>query len=177
MVRRRRASGVADTEQINAPDPDRLLWRPATDDSPRLRLFGCACYRRVWHLLPEVSRAAVEVRERYDRGEASEAEREAASESAREARRDARAPFRFAAVVDERAAESAGAWAAGAAANACSGNWVAAAKLAARAAACFSGDYAAGYRRERLAQCELFIALGCGPDAEPSAAADRGGIS
>ncbi len=163
---------MADVEQTDSPDPDQLLRRPATDDSPRLRRFGCACCRRVWHLLPEASRAAVEVRERFDRGAASEAEREAASESAWAARRDARAPFRFGADVNERAPEAAGAWAAGAAANACSGNWMAAAKLAARSAACVSGDYAAGYRRERLAQCELFVALECGADAEPGAAAD-----
>jgi hypothetical protein len=166
---------VAGTEQVGGLDPERVLWRPATDDSSRLWLFGCACCRRVWHLLPEASRAAVEIRERFDRGEASEAEREAASESARAARRDARAPFRFAADVDEQAPVTAGAWAAGAAATACSGNWVAAAKMAARAAACVSDNYAAGYRQERLAQCGLFIASGCAADAEPGTAPDPAG--
>src|SRR5260221_1602340 len=31
----------------------------------RWRLFGCACCRRVWHLIPEEGRYAVEVSERF----------------------------------------------------------------------------------------------------------------
>lgn len=145
-------------------DPDRFLWRPATDENRRLTLFGCACCRRIWSLLPEKSKAAVEVRERFDRGAASESDCETAIQLARLARRDARTLVRSG--VDERQPEAASAWAAGAAANACSGNWVAAAKLAARASACKSVDYDLGYRQERLAQCVLFVESGAIQDAE-----------
>src|SRR4051812_6846418 len=43
-----------------------------------LRLFACACCRRMWDLLPSESRHALEVVERYTAGEASEAELTAA---------------------------------------------------------------------------------------------------
>src|SRR6516165_952385 len=36
--------------------------------SRKLRLLGCACCRRVWHLLSEVGRKAAEVTERYADG-------------------------------------------------------------------------------------------------------------
>ncbi len=45
----------------------------------KLRLFACACFRRVWAALPDPhGRAAVEVAERYADGLATEAEREEA---------------------------------------------------------------------------------------------------
>src|SRR5437764_9053237 len=56
----------------------------------RLRLFACACCRRVWHLFAdEDSRRAVEVAERYADGRATRDELEAAGQSAEAAVRRA----------------------------------------------------------------------------------------
>jgi hypothetical protein len=59
-----------------------LVW---TDPKPmlegcrgqprKLRLFACACVRRVWHQLPSESRRAVELAERFADGEATDEER------------------------------------------------------------------------------------------------------
>lgn len=66
--------------------PDWLIWvatRPGVLDPRTLRLFTCWCVRQVWHLLTdERSRNAVEVAERYARGEASRDELAAASDAA-----------------------------------------------------------------------------------------------
>src|SRR5262245_21716972 len=72
--------------------------------SPRtLRLFLCACVRRVWHLLSdERSRRAVEVTERLADGQASQKEQEAAREAA----------FAVVEALKPRTSEEAAAWAA-----------------------------------------------------------------
>ena len=60
-------------------DPDRMLKLVGDRASARkLRLFACACCRRVWHLLHPNSRRAVEVMERFVDGQAGEGERDAA---------------------------------------------------------------------------------------------------
>ena len=88
------------------------------DVSRELRLFACWCVRQVWHLLAdERSRYAVEVAERFSRGEATAEElfvaraaaRDAARAAARDAARDAatiaaRAAARAAATIAARAA-------------------------------------------------------------------------
>jgi hypothetical protein len=51
----------------------------------RLRLYACACCRRVWHLLAEAGRAAVEVAERFADDRASLEELRQASAAARQA--------------------------------------------------------------------------------------------
>jgi hypothetical protein len=60
------------------------------DVSSELRLFACWCARQVWHLLTdERSRTAVEVAERYARGESTAEELAAAWDAAWVAVRDA----------------------------------------------------------------------------------------
>jgi hypothetical protein len=70
-------------------DPRKMLafLRQSRRDSGRkLRLFGCACYRRIWPLLTDGrSRGAVEVGERYADGLAGKGELAAARNGARAA--------------------------------------------------------------------------------------------
>ena len=51
-----------------------------------MRLFACACCRRIWHLLDDPCRRAVEVSERYADRSASDGELDAAAEQAGEQR-------------------------------------------------------------------------------------------
>jgi hypothetical protein len=61
------------TEWLACEDPVRLLKSLGRGCCKRKRrLFGCACCRRVWHLIPDTrSRNAVLVAERFADGEAS----------------------------------------------------------------------------------------------------------
>jgi hypothetical protein len=69
-------------------DPQRMLqWlrHSGTATERKARLFGCACCRRIWHLLTDEGlRAAVDVTEQYADGLASKADMEAAMAKARE---------------------------------------------------------------------------------------------
>jgi hypothetical protein len=80
---------VTETEWLEATEAADMLWvvyeRPQTR---KLRLFACACCRRIWHLLPTVAQEAVEAAERYaDRlikdNERRQAERAVLAELAR----------------------------------------------------------------------------------------------
>jgi hypothetical protein len=73
------AEAMNEAEWDACDDPDRMLKLVRDRPSERkLRLFACACCRRVWHLLHPNSRRAVEVMERYVDGQVGEGERDAA---------------------------------------------------------------------------------------------------
>jgi hypothetical protein len=55
---------------------------PADRYQRELRLFCTACVRRVWHLLPDPCRQAIDVAEHFARGTASEAQLRAAFNAA-----------------------------------------------------------------------------------------------
>src|SRR5438034_4296341 len=79
-----RARAVTEEEWLACADPHlmlRFIWDKASDR--KLRLFACACCRRLWHLLPDKrSRRAVRTSERYADGHATEAELRKASHTA-----------------------------------------------------------------------------------------------
>lgn len=82
------------------------------DVSSELRLWGCWCVRRVWHLLTdERSRNAVEVAERFAIGKATKEDMDAAWDAAWAAARAAARDAAWAAARDAaRAAARAAAW-------------------------------------------------------------------
>jgi hypothetical protein len=87
-----------------------LAFLRGSASARKVRLFGCACCRRIWHLLGEPDRQAIEITERYLEGEVAEAEWLAAVRGAdgpaRSAadRRPARAGSTTARLAAERAA-------------------------------------------------------------------------
>jgi hypothetical protein len=115
----------------------------ARSEGRKLRLFACACCRRIWPLLAdERSRRAVETAERFAEGMASRADLYAAWAAAGQATAEA-------ARLDE-----AFRWAAGAALSAASAEvWAALGTAWAAAAACQRAPGTAA--AERAAQCDL----------------------
>ena len=130
---------MTETKWLSRTDPKSMLrFLSGRTGGRKLRLFACACCRRIWPALSdERCRRAVAIREGYEDGLASESDLAAAQDAARAARRELRYPLRG--VVDAGSLpESAPAWAAGAASNAVNGNYHPIPYLAARAAACLS---------------------------------------
>jgi hypothetical protein len=70
---------MTEAEWLSCPDPEPMLESVRGNASERkLRLFACGCCRRIWNLLTDPARTAVEMAERFADGLATEAEREAA---------------------------------------------------------------------------------------------------
>ena len=67
---------MAEAEWLKCTEPEKMLAFVGAKASDRkLRLFACACCRRIWHLLAdERSRRVIEVAERYADGLVSEDE-------------------------------------------------------------------------------------------------------
>jgi hypothetical protein len=66
--------GPTPVDWSTARDPDPLLalaGAGAPGQARRLRLYGCACARQVWHLLATDARSAVQVSERFADGRAT----------------------------------------------------------------------------------------------------------
>jgi hypothetical protein len=68
-----REDAMTEQEWLDCPGPYSMLeFLHGHISERKLRLFGCACCRRIWHLLGDQrSRDAVEVAERYADGLAS----------------------------------------------------------------------------------------------------------
>ena len=77
---------MAEVEWVNCTDPMPMLrFLPNRAIGRKLRLFTCACCRRVWPFLPDQrSREAVEVAERYADGMASDERLALARDAARQ---------------------------------------------------------------------------------------------
>ncbi len=131
---------MTEAEWLFCTDPKstslQLLSEQAGDR--KLRLFACACCRRVWPALSdERCRRAVEVREEYEDGMASAFELAAAQDAARAAWQELRHPL-LDTMHAESLPEAAPAWAASAVLHAANGNYYPVPHYAARAAACRS---------------------------------------
>ena len=131
---------------------------------PELRQFGVACCWRIGCLSSdERLRNSMEVRERYERGEATVDELEGAIRSARKTRNEIRKALIQQALplnIDEHSPEAGIGWAAGAVYNAVTGNFNAASELAAFAQACaMDGDWQRNYELERAFQAGLLRSI------------------
>jgi hypothetical protein len=75
---------MTEAEWLTGADVSRMIWAlHAEMTSRKLRLFACACCRRLWHLfLDGRCRSAVEVMERHADGRASRDEQQAAHANA-----------------------------------------------------------------------------------------------
>src|SRR4051812_13569039 len=75
---------MTEAEWLSCGDPDAMLvFLQDKGLDRKLRLFSCACCRRVWHLLGKgASRTAVETAERFADGLVGEVELEAARRAA-----------------------------------------------------------------------------------------------
>jgi hypothetical protein len=106
---------VTECEWLECDDPEVLLeflWHRARPSNRKLRLFACACYRRIWPLLTEDRhRAAVETAERYADDLATRKELDRARRDSQDAPIRAAATGHFRRQVELAAAETA-AWAA-----------------------------------------------------------------
>jgi hypothetical protein len=66
---------MTETEWLASDNPNAMLRHLRHKVGLRkLRLFSCACCRRIWHQIPEPWRRAVELSERYVEGEVRERE-------------------------------------------------------------------------------------------------------
>jgi hypothetical protein len=66
---------VTDAEWWSFDDPEPMVKLISADHAQReLRLFAAACVRRVWELLPETARVAVEASEQFAEGRIGEPE-------------------------------------------------------------------------------------------------------
>lgn len=66
---------MTEAEWLASFDPGPMLeFLKGKVSDRKFRLFSCACYRRIWHKLPEVSRQTVEVAERFVDGKATSVE-------------------------------------------------------------------------------------------------------
>jgi hypothetical protein len=86
---------MTETEWLTCSEPTLILellggkFLNGSASKRKLRLFNCACCRRIWHLLTdERSRKAVEVTEKYVDGRVSDAEADDAMREADQAWRD-----------------------------------------------------------------------------------------
>ena len=79
-----RRDAVTEADWLTCADPQKMLeFLRATVSDRKLRLFACACVRRVWHLLTdEESRHCVATAERFADGAATKAERHEAGRAA-----------------------------------------------------------------------------------------------
>jgi hypothetical protein len=88
---------MEEEEWLTCTDPGRMLEWLRGPSARKLRLFACACCRRIWHLGTAEARHAVEVAERHADGQGLAGELEAAAEVVRSVRPQC---FYFAAAPD-----------------------------------------------------------------------------